>query len=71
MRIDADASLGGRYCLPAQFTIYATKQPKTHNRQPIFIYFYLLIFSLPHTRNPLKKQEIVLQDGIFYITLCR
>ena len=42
-RIDADASLGGRYCLPAQFTIYATKQPKTHNRQPIFIYFYLLI----------------------------
>ena len=24
-RIDADASLGGRYCLPAQFTIYATK----------------------------------------------
>ena len=52
-RIDADASLGGRYCLPAQFTIYATKQPKTHNRQPIFIYFYLLIFS--HTRNPPKK----------------
>ena len=55
--IDADASLGGRYCLPVQFTIYATKQPKNYNRQPIFIYFYLLIFSLSHTRNPSKKTE--------------